>query len=82
MTVSFRKTFLDRTLSASVQTELRLRQDATLKLVSVGLLLTYKHHTEVLESRDLEPQLRIVLLKALKVVNFLKAWPLNSRLFA
>jgi hypothetical protein len=39
-------------------------------------------HREALASRDLEPKLHSVLQEAVKVVNFVKARPLNSRLFA
>jgi hypothetical protein len=39
-------------------------------------------YREALESRDLEPKLHSVLQEAVKVVNFVKARPLNSRLFA
>jgi hypothetical protein len=37
---------------------------------------------EALASRDLEPKLLSALQEAVKVVNFVKARPLNSRLFA
>jgi hypothetical protein len=37
---------------------------------------------ETLASRDLEPKLHSVLQEAVQVVNFVKARPLNSRLFA
>jgi hypothetical protein len=39
-------------------------------------------HREALASRDLEPKLHSVLHEAVKVVNFVKARPLNSLLFA
>jgi hypothetical protein len=39
-------------------------------------------HREALASRDLEPKLHSLLQKAVKVVNFVKAYPFNSRLFA
>jgi hypothetical protein len=39
-------------------------------------------HREALASRDLEPKLHFVLQDAVKVVIFVKARPLNSRLFA
>jgi hypothetical protein len=39
-------------------------------------------HREALASRDLEPELHSVLQEAVEVVNFVKAHPLNSRLFA
>jgi hypothetical protein len=39
-------------------------------------------HREVLASCDLEPKLHSVLKEAVKVVNFVKARPLNSRLLA
>jgi hypothetical protein len=37
---------------------------------------------EALASRDFEPKLHSVLQEAVKVVNFVKARPLNFRLFA
>jgi hypothetical protein len=39
-------------------------------------------HRQALASRDLEPKLHSVLQEAMKVVKFVKARPLNSRLFA
>jgi hypothetical protein len=39
-------------------------------------------HREGLASRDLEPKLHSVLREAVKVVNFVKSRPLNSRLLA
>jgi hypothetical protein len=39
-------------------------------------------HREALASRDLEPKLHSVLQQVVKVVNFVKARPLKSRLFA
>jgi hypothetical protein len=39
-------------------------------------------HREGLASRDLQPQLHTVLEETVKVVNSVKARPLNSRLFA
>jgi hypothetical protein len=39
-------------------------------------------HREALASRDLEPKLHSMLEEAVKVVNYVKARPLNSRLFA
>jgi hypothetical protein len=42
----------------------------------------YIIHTEALVSRNLEPKLHFVLQEAVKVVNFVKARPLQSSLFA
>jgi hypothetical protein len=39
-------------------------------------------HREALESPDLQPHSHTVLQEAVKVVNSMKARPLNSRLFA
>jgi hypothetical protein len=39
-------------------------------------------HREALASHDLEPKLHSVLQETVKVVNFVKARPLNSDLFA
>ena len=39
-------------------------------------------HREALASKNLEPQLRNVLQTAIKVVNFIKSRPVNTRLFA
>jgi hypothetical protein len=39
-------------------------------------------HREAFASHDLEPKLHSVLQEAVKVMNFMKAHPLNSHLFA
>jgi hypothetical protein len=51
----------------------------------IGSHVNFTHciiHREVLASCDLEPKLHFVLQEAVKAMNFAKAHPLNSRLFA
>jgi hypothetical protein len=51
----------------------------------IGLHVNFIHcimHRKALASRELEPKLHSVLQEAVKVVNFVKTRPLNSRLFA
>jgi hypothetical protein len=55
------------------------------EVLQVGPSVNFAHcivHTETSASRDLESTLHSVLKEAVKVVNFLKAGPLNSRLYA
>jgi hypothetical protein len=55
------------------------------KVQQIGSHVNFIHyiiHRETLASCDLEPKLHSVLQEAMKVVNFVKASPLNSSLFA
>ena len=55
------------------------------KVLSVARHVKFTHcisHREALASKTLEPDLNDVLQTAIKIVNFIKSRPLNSRLFA
>jgi hypothetical protein len=61
------------------------KKDFQAEVQLIGPHVNFIHciiHREALESCDLEPKLHSVLQEAVKVMNFVKARPLNSRLFA
>ena len=61
------------------------RRGLKAKVLEVAPHVKFTHciiHREALASKNLEPQLRNVLQTAIKVVNFIKSRPVNTRLFA
>ena len=80
--------YLASSVLAFVQMELRLWQESIktflARVLQVAHLINFAHciiHRENLACKTLDPDLKSVLAAAIKIVNFIKSRPLQTRLF-